>query len=381
MRKYIICCFLFISVSSFAQKNQAKNQPQILQFDTALLKQIEFRCVGPWRGGRSTGVAGDQGNKQVFYFGGTGGGVFKTNDGGNNWKNISDGFFGGSIGSIAVSQSDPSVIYAGGGENTMRGNVSEGMGMWKSINSGRSWKNIGLHDTRHIMRIVVHPKNPDIVYCAALGHLFGPNEERGIFRSNDGGNTWQKILFVNEYVGACELVMDPSDPSVLLATFWNVKRTPYSLESGGAGSAIYKTTDGGDSWVNLTANKGLPKDTLGIIGITISQTNPNKYYAIIESKTGGVFKSDDAGKTWEKTNSENNLRQRAWYFSKIYCDPKNEQIVYVLNVEFWKSMDGGKTFQSIPTPHGDHHDLWIDPEDAQRMIIADDGGAQITYDG
>lgn len=352
-----------------------------MPYDTSITSQLEFRSIGPWRGGRSTAVVGDPDEKQVFYFGSTGGGVWKTIDGGKNWNNISDGYFGGSIGSIAVSKSDPTIIYVGGGENTMRGNVSAGSGMWKSENGGRTWKNIGLNDSRHIMRIVIHPKNPDLVYCAALGHLFGPNNERGIFRSADGGKTWEKILFVNDHVGACELIMDPSNPDILLATFWNVKRTPYSLESGGEGSGIFKSTDGGDTWIDISRNKGLPKDTLGIIGITISTSNPNKYYAIVESKTGGVFMSDDAGKSWTKVNSDNNLRQRAWYFSKIFCDPKNEDLIYILNVEFWKSNDGGKTFSSVNTPHGDHHNLWIDPEDGSRMIVADDGGAQISFDG
>ncbi|MBK7038352.1 MAG: glycosyl hydrolase [Bacteroidetes bacterium] len=381
MKKNLLIFLLCISQLLFAQKSKNQNTVIALPFDTTITNQLQFRNVGPWRGGRSTAVVGDLENKQLFYFGATGGGVWKSNDGGNNWNNISDGFFGGSVGAITVSKSDPSVIYVGMGENSMRGNVSEGFGMWKSENGGRSWKNIGLNDTRHIMRIVVHPKNSDIVYCAALGHLFGPNNERGIFRSTDGGNNWKKIMYVSDNAGACDLVIDPTDPNILVATFWNVKRTPYSLESGGPGSGIYKTTDGGDNWINISTNKGLPKDTLGIIGITISKSNPNIYYAIVESKTGGVFKSTDAGKTWTKTNSESNLRQRAWYFSKIFCDPSNENIVYVLNVEFWKSTDGGKTFSSINTPHGDHHDLWIDPNDAQRMIIADDGGAQVSFDG
>ncbi len=373
--------FMFVAQFAFGQKQSKQSAMMQIPFDTSITNQLQFRNIGPWRGGRSTAVAGDYEDKQLFYFGGTGGGVWKTIDGGNNWSNISDGFFGGSIGSIAVSKSDPTIIYVGGGENTMRGNVSSGSGMWKTENGGRTWKNIGLTDSRHIMRIVIHPKDPDLVYCAALGHLYGPNTERGIYRSKDGGKTWERILYINEFVGACELVMDPTNPENLLATFWNVKRTPYSLESGGPGSGIFKSVNGGDTWTEITHQTGLPKDTLGIIGICISQSNPNKYYAIIESKTGGVFMSEDAGKTWSKINADNNLRQRAWYFSKIFCDPKNENIVYVLNVQFWKSIDGGKTFASVNTPHGDHHNLWIDPNDGNRMIMADDGGAQISFDG
>ncbi|MBC8048083.1 MAG: glycosyl hydrolase [Fimbriimonadaceae bacterium] len=379
MKNYFLSLLIVFAEIAIAQKNKTATDAP-LPFDTAITNEIQFRCIGPWRGGRSTAVAGDLQDKNLFYFGSTGGGVWKTIDGGNNWKNISDGFFGGSIGSVAVSKSDPSIIYVGTGENSLRGNVSEGNGIWKTENGGRTWKNIGLTDTRHIFRIVIHPKNPDIVYVSALGHLFGPNTERGIFRTKDGGKTWSKILYVNENVGACDLIIDPTEPNNLLVSFWNVKRTPYSLESGGIGSGIYKTTDGGDNWINISNNKGLPKDTLGIIGITICPSNPNKYYAIIESKTGGVFVSEDAGKTWNKTNDESKLRQRAWYFSKIFADPKDENIIYVLNVQFWKSIDGGKTFNQINTPHGDHHDLWIDPNDGNRMIIGDDGGAQISFD-
>ena len=380
MKKLLFAIAICLSISTQAQK-AAKPAVAALPFDTSITAELKFRNIGPWRGGRSTAVVGDLQNDQLFYFGSTGGGVWKTNDGGSNWKNISDGYFGGSVGSIAVSKSDPSIIYAGMGENTMRGNVSEGFGMWKSENGGRSWKNVGLNDTRHIMRIVIHPKDENVIYVAALGHLFGPNAERGVFRSKNGGQSWEKILYVNDQVGACDLVIDPTDPNILLATFWNVKRTPFSLESGGPGSGIYKTIDGGNNWTNITKNKGLPQDTLGIIGITISASNPEIYYAIIESKTGGIFKSIDAGKTWTKTSDDSNQRQRAWYFSKIFCDPKNENVVYVLNVEFWKSTDGAKTFKSISTPHGDHHDLWIDPNNPQRMIIGDDGGAQTSFDG
>lgn len=381
MKQFLVLFAICLAVPSFAQKNVKKTAVDEIPFDTAITAELKFRNIGPWRGGRSAAVVGDLQNEQLFYFGATGGGVFKTNDGGNNWKNISDGYFGGSVGSIAISKTDPSILYVGMGENTVRGNVSEGFGMWKSENGGKTWKNVGLTDTRHIVRIIIHPKNENVIYCAALGHLFGPNAERGVFRSINGGNSWEKILYVNENVGACDLVIDPTDPEIILATFWNVKRTPYSLESGGPGSGIYKSTNGGDTWTNISTNKGLPQDTLGIIGVTISASNPEIYYAIIESKTGGVFKSIDAGKTWTKTSSDNNLRQRAWYYSKIFCDPKNENIVYVLNVEFWKSIDGGKTFSSINTPHGDHHDLWIDPNNTQRMIIGDDGGAQVSYDG
>jgi photosystem II stability/assembly factor-like uncharacterized protein len=342
---------------------------------------MKWREVGPYRGGRVAAVTGLAADRNTYYFGGTGGGVWKTTDGGRTWKNVSDGFFGGSIGAVAVSDWDANVVYAGGGEVTVRGNVSHGDGMWKSTDAGKSWRHIGLADSRHIPRIRIHPKDPELVYAAVLGHLFGPNEMRGVYRSRDGGGHWQRILYVNHQAGAVDLAMDPANPRVLYATTWNVRRTPYSLESGGPGSGIWKTTDGGDTWVELTGNPGLPKGTLGIIGITISPTNPENLYAIVEAAEGGVFRSRDGGKTWTKTNEDRSLRQRAWYYTRIYADPKDEEVVYVLNVQFHRSKDGGKTFTTIRVPHGDNHDLWIDPGDPLRMIESNDGGANVSTDG
>ncbi len=376
-RLLLLICLAF-SVPVIAQQGNA--QQNSTASDT-FMDFLEFREVGPWRGGRSTAVTGHPERRETFYFGSTGGGVWKSDDGGSNWNNISDGDFGGSIGSIALAPSDPDIIYVGAGENSLRGNVSSGFGVWKSLNGGRTWENKGLKDSRHILRMVVHPKNPDIVYCAALGHLYGPNTQRGIYKSTNGGDTWTRILYVSDSVGACDLVMDPGEPNILLATFWNVRRTPYSLESGGPGSGIWKTTDAGASWTDITRNEGLPKDTLGIIGVSISAADPNRYFAIVEAKNGGVFRSDDAGLTWQKMNTESDLRQRAWYYSKIFTDPTDKNTLYVLNVQFWKSTDGGKTFRDIRTPHGDHHDLWIDPKDPKRMIIGDDGGAQVSFNG
>lgn len=373
MKKLILLLLLGISIFSEAQ--------QRYPLDSALFTTYKYRSIGPFRGGRASGVCGDYKNKQVFYMGATGGGVWQTKDGGNNWQNISDRYFGGSIGAVEVSPSDPLLIYVGMGENTLRGNVSEGNGMWKSTDGGKRWSFLGLEDTRHITKIIIHPKQNDIVYCTATGHLFGSNEERGVFKTNDGGKTWKKILFINDEVGAIDMVMDPTNPDILFASTWRVKRTPYSMESGGYGSGIWKSTDGGDTWKSISKNKGLPKDTLGNIGIAISPSNTEKLYAIIESKTGGLFMSQDAGETWIKQNDDSKIRQRGWYFNKVFVDPKNENLVYVCNVELHKSTDGGKTFQTVYTPHGDHHNLWIDPEDGQRMIVADDGGAQISFDG
>ncbi|WP_456426628.1 VPS10 domain-containing protein [Rhodocaloribacter sp.] len=351
-------------------------------YDEALYGALEYRNLGPYRGGRSAAVTGVPGQPSTYYFGGAGGGVWKTTDGGQTWKNISDDFFGGSIGAVAVSEWDPNVIYVGGGEVTVRGNVSHGYGMWKSEDAGKTWKHIGLDDARRIPRIRIHPRNPDLVYAAVLGHLFGPNEERGVYRSKDGGATWEKVLFVSDEVGAADLVMDPTNPRILYASTWRILRTPYSLESGGEGSGLWKSTDGGDTWEEVTGkDNGLPRSTLGIIGVTISPANPDRVWAIVEAQDGGVFRSDDGGETWTKINDERKLRQRAWYYSRIYADPKNEDLLYALNVRFWRSKDGGKTYESISTPHGDHHDLWINPDDPSHMIIGDDGGAQVTSDG
>ena len=346
-----------------------------------LFNELSWREIGPYRGGRSAAVTGVQSQPHIYYFGSTGGGVWKTVDGGSSWHNVSDGFFGGSIGAVAVSDTDPNVVYVGGGEKTVRGNVSHGDGVWKSLDAGKTWQHVGLADSRHIPRIRIHPNNPDLVYAAVLGHLFGPNEMRGVYRSKDGGNKWERILFANRQAGAVDLVLDPGNPRILYAATWRVQRTPYSLESGGEGSALWKSTDGGDTWVNLSRNKGLPKGTLGIIGITVSASNPNNLYAIIEAQEGGVFRSRDAGETWELTSSDRALRQRAWYYTRIYADPKDEDVVYVVNVQFHKSKDGGKTYSRIPTPHGDNHDLWIANDNPLRMIEANDGGANVTNDG
>ena len=369
----ILALSLFLALSAAAQ-NQNK-------LDTALLKGLTYRSIGPYRGGRSAAVTGVVGDAMTFYFGGTGGGVWKTSNGGQTWKNVSDKFFGGSIGAVAVSAWDPNVVYVGGGEVTVRGNVSHGSGMWKSTDAGKSWQHIGLDDSRHIPRIRIHPKNPDLVYAAVLGHLFGPNEERGVYRSQDGGKTWQRILFVSKEVGAVDLAMDPSNPRILFASFWRVLRTPYSLESGGEGSSIWKSTDGGDTWKEITRSEGLPQGTTGISGVTISPVDGNRVWALIEAKDGGLFRSEDGGEKWTQVNKERKLRQRAWYYTRIYADTQNRDMVYVVNVRFWRSKDGGKTFESIRTPHGDHHDLWIAPENPRRMIVGDDGGAQVTYNG
>src|SRR5262245_17324944 len=350
--------------------------------EVTLLKGLKYRQIGPFRGGRVTAVAGITAQPNVYYFGATGGGVWKTTDSGLNWLPVSDGYFKtGSVGAIGISESDPNVLYVGMGESPIRGNVSHGDGVYKSTDAGQTWKHIGLDDTRQISRVRVHPRNPDIVYVAALGHVFGPNPQRGVFRSIDGGKNWQKILFRSDKAGATDLIVDPTNPNTLYAALWEVYRKPWTLESGGPGSGLFKSTDAGDSWTEITRNQGLPKGVIGNIGVTVSPVNPERIWAIIEADDGGVFRSENAGKTWTKINEQRNLRQRAWYYTRVYADPKNADTVYVLNTGFYKSNDGGRTYSNISVGHGDCHDLWLAPNDPLRAILGDDGGAEVTFNG
>ena len=377
---YLFLFFLSNNLANGQSKRVSKKD--IIKISESNYESLKYRSIGPHRGGRSSAVTGVPGKPNLFYFGSAGGGIWKTVDGGDTYENISDGFFGGSIGSVSVSKSDPNVIYVGGGEVTLRGNVSSGYGVWKSVNAGRTWSFSGLPKSRHIPRIVIDPKNHDIVYAAVLGNIYKPTEDRGVYKSVDGGQSWNRVLFSNKHSGAVELVIDPSNPRILYASTWRVNRTPYSFNSGGEGSALWKSTDQGKTWKKISTNKGFAVGVLGIIGVTVSPVNPQKIWAIVENETsGGVYRSDDGGLSWSYINSSRSLRQRAWYYSKIYADTQDEDIVYVMNVSYHKSKDGGKTFESHDAPHGDHHDLWIAPENNQRMIIGDDGGAQISYDG
>jgi photosystem II stability/assembly factor-like uncharacterized protein len=348
----------------------------------ALLGSLEWRLIGPYRGGRVVAVAGDPVHSQVFYFGSTGGGVWKTTDGGRYWENVSDGFFKrASVGAIAVAESDPNVIYVGMGETTIRGNVSHGDGVYKSTDGGKTWTHLGLENTRNIAKVRIHPQNPDLVYVAALGHAHGPNPERGLYRTRDGGKTWEHILFRSEKAGAIDLAMDPNNPRILYAAFWEAIRRPHELVSGGEGSGIFKSTDGGDTWTEISHNKGLPKGMLGKIGVAVSPAKEGRVWAVIEAEDGALFRSDDGGATWEKLSEERNLRARAWYYMHIIADPKDPETLWVLNVRCWKSIDGGKNFFEVQVPHGDNHDLWIDPRDPQRMICGNDGGACVSFNG
>jgi len=373
---------LFITYNSLEAQSRKRANKNKITYPESTYESIKYRSLGPHRGGRSAAVTGVPGNPNLFYFGATGGGVWKTEDGGQSYENISDGYFGGSIGSVAVSKSDNNVIYVGGGEVTLRGNVSSGYGIWKSVDAGKTWNFSGLPKSRHVPRIVIDPNNHNIVYAAVLGNIYKPTSDRGVYKSKDGGKTWEKVLFSNNHSGVVELVMDPSNSRTLYAATWRVNRTPYSLNSGGEGSALWKSVDQGENWTKISINEGFAEGTLGIIGVTVSPVNTQRVWAIVENQEkGGIYRSEDGGSTWSHINDSRELRQRAWYYSKIYADTKDEDIVYVMNVSYHKSKDGGKTFKSNNAPHGDHHDLWIAPEDNQRMIIADDGGAQISFNG
>ena len=350
--------------------------------DSAMLHSLQWRRIGPFRGGRVVAVAGDPVHTQVFYFGSTGGGIWKTTDGGIIWGNVSDGFFKrASVGAIAVSTSDPNVIYAGMGETTIRGNVSHGDGVYKSTDGGKTWTHLGLADTRNIAKVRIHPQNPDLVYVAALGHAHGPNPERGVYRSRDGGKTWEQILFRSDKAGAIDLAMDPNNPRILYAAIWEAQRKPYTLVSGGEDCGIFKSTDGGDNWTEITRKPGLPTGVLGKIGLAVSLAKEDRVWAIIDAEDGALFRSNDGGENWERLSEDRNLWARPWYYQHIYADPKDPETIWALNVQCWKSVDGGRTFFEVQVPHGDNHDLWIDPHDPQRMIEGNDGGACVSFNG
>ncbi len=350
------------------------------QSDENPFKAMKWRSIGPYRGGRSLAVAGVPGDPTVYYFGGVAGGVWKSTDAGTTWQPLFDTQPVSSIGSIAVAESDANIIYAGTGEACIRSNISFGNGVYKSTDAGKTWKNIGLVDTRHIGRVLVHPRNPDIVFVAALGHAFGPNPERGIFRSTDGGKTWEKVLYKDDKTGGIDIAFARTNPHILFAALWEASRSPWGLTSGGPGSGLYRSTDGGTTWKRLEGN-GLPKGLLGRIGVSVSGTDPNRVYALIEAEEGGLYRSDDGGEKWTRVNDDHRFRQRAWYYTHVFADPQNPETLYVLNTGMYRSTDGGQKFTLLVAPHGDHHGLWIDPTNPQRMINANDGGANVSVDG
>ncbi len=350
--------------------------------NSSMLKGLRWRCIGPPRGGRVVAVAGHPSDPMVFYFGACAGGVWKTTDGGTYWENVSDGFFNSSaIGALAVAESDPNVVYAGTGETTIRTDVSYGDGVYKSMDGGQTWRHVGLADTRHIGEIRIHPRNPDLVYVAALGHAFGPNQDRGVFRSRDGGENWEKVLFRSEKAGAVDLAMDPHNPSILYAAIWEAYRNFWTLSSGGPDSSLYRSTNGGETWSEISGQPGLPVGLKGKMGIAVSPARSGRVWAIIEAEEAGVYRSDDGGENWELMTNNRDLLNRPWYYCHIFADPQHADTVYVTNLNMWKSTDGGRNYTQITTPHGDNHDLWIDPRNPQRMIEGNDGGACVSFNG
>ena len=350
--------------------------------DPKMLNAVRWRCIGPPRGGRVVAVAGDPVDPGTFYFGACAGGVWKTEDGGTYWENVSDGYFNtAAVGAIAVSDSEPSVVYAGMGEATIRLDVTHGDGVYRSNDGGHSWVHLGLEDTRHISSLRIHPTNPDIVFVAALGHAFGPNEQRGIFRTKDGGKNWERVLYKSENAGGGDISIDPGNPNFLVASIWQVRRNFWNLSSGGPDSGLWRSRDGGDTWEDVSSNPGLPDLPFGKIGVAISPAKPGRIYATIEAREPGVYRSDDYGDTWELVSDNRDLQGRPWYYQHIFADPQDADTAWVLNYGAWKSIDGGRTWTEVNTPHGDNHDLWIDPRNPRRLIEGNDGGACVSYNG
>ncbi|MCK0108960.1 glycosyl hydrolase [Flavobacteriaceae bacterium S0825] len=378
--KLIALSFLLLPIHTEAQRrNKKEKEPTELVSDKEF-HHLKWRNIGPFRGGRSVTSTGVVGQPNVYYMGGTGGGIWKTIDGGVTWLNVSDGFLKtGSVGAIAVSESDPNVVVAGMGEHAARGVMtSMGDGVYKSTDAGKTWTHIGLDNSRHISDVIIHPTNPDIIYITAQGAQYGPSKERGVYRTTDGGNNWERILYVNETTGASSLSMDMTNPRILYAAMWQHRRYPWTMESGGKDSGLYKSTDGGTTWNQMKA--GLPED-FGKSGISVSRANPDKVFAVIEAegKKAGVYRSDNAGKSWKQVNSDRVTITRSWYYMEIFADPQNENVVYVLNAPVLKSIDGGKSFSGVSVPHGDNHHLWINPNDNTNMINSNDGGANISF--
>jgi photosystem II stability/assembly factor-like uncharacterized protein len=359
----------------------APHQAPAQAYDSTVFAALRWREIGIFRGGRSVAVAGSAARPKEYWFGTTGGGVFKTTDGGDTWVPMSDKYFGGTIGAIGVSESNPDIVYVGTGEYAIRGNVSPGDGVWKTADGGKTWTSLGLADTRQISRVRVHPTNPDVVWVAAQGHAFGPNAERGVYKTTDGGKTWRKVLFRNDSTGVSDLALDPSNPDVLYAALWQAQRKPWQLVSGGTGGGLFKSTDGGEHWTELTHGAGLPTGLWGNVSVTVSPAKPARVWAIIEADSGGVYRSDDGGATWRYLTGNHKLRQRAWYYMKIFADPKDSNGVWAVNTNLYKSTDGGVTFRHVVDPHGDNHDLWVAGNDPDRLIESNDGGPNVSING
>ena len=396
----VVLLVLSLSTAAFGQKKKTASTPEAKapaaqpaasesagagtqgEEEKSPWKGLSYRLVGPYRGGRVVAVTGVVGQDDTYYFGGVAGGVWKTTDGGLNWTPMFDKTKGASlaIGAIGMSESDPNVIYVGTGEACIRGNIVGGNGVYKSVDAGKTWNSVGLRDTHAIGRLIVNPKNPDIAFVAALGHPFADNEERGIFRTEDGGKNWKRVLYKDAKTGGIDITFDPSNANILFASLWQAKRSPWTMESGGPGSGLYRSADGGTTWKEVKEH-GFPEGIKGRIGVTISGANPNRVWAVVEAEKGGIYRSDDGGESWQILTDDHRFRQRAWYYSHIFADPKSADTVYILNTSAYRSNDGGKTFAPIGTPHGDNHALWIDPTNPRRIINGNDGGATISTDG
>jgi photosystem II stability/assembly factor-like uncharacterized protein len=365
--------------SPAAQATPKTETPEAAKNEDPMFKGMKYRVVGPFRGGRSLTASGIPGDPSTYYFGATGGGVWKSTDGALTWTSVFDKEGTSAIGSLAVSPSDPNIVYVGTGEACLRGNISHGDGVYKTLDGGKTWKNTGLRDSRAIGKVIVNPTNPDIVFVAALGHPYGPNAERGIFRTMDGGKTWEKVLYKDENTGGVDVAFDPHNANVIFAALWEVRRTPWSLSSGGPGSGLYRSNDGGSTWKRMD-DKGLPKGPYGRIGVSVA-ANSERVYALIQASEGGLYRSDDGGDTWQLVNGSHSLIQRPWYYMHIIADPQDADTAYVMDVDAYRSTDGGRSFNKIKLPHGDHHGLWIDPKNTKRMIASNDGGVSVTLDG
>ena len=389
----LVCALVVLPLTATAQKKSPETKsteptaavatkpetPDTTEHEDPMFKGMKYRLVGPFRGGRSLTASGIPGDPTTYYFGSTGGGVWKSIDGALTWKPVFDKETSLGIGSLAVSVSNPNVVYVGTGEACLRGNIAQGDGVYKTLDGGKTWKNVGLHDSRAIGKVIVNPTNPDIAFVAALGHPYGPNTERGIFRTIDGGKTWEKVLYKDENTGAVDVAFDPHNPNILFAALWQVRRVPWNLASGGAGSGLYRSNDGGTTWKRLE-EKGLPKGPYGRIGVSVA-ANSDRVFALIEAAEGGLYRSDDGGDTWQLVNGSHSLVQRPWYYMHVIADPQNRDTLYIMDVDAYRSTDGGRSFNKFKLPHGDNHGLWIDPRNTNRMIASNDGGVTVTIDG
>ncbi len=373
---FLIC---FLVVNNVLQAQSQAEKPIVSE---QFYEKLKWRNIGPNRGGRSLGCSGSPGRPNEYYFGATGGGLWKTTDGGQEWFPVTDGqVTSSSVGAVGVAETNPDIVYIGMGETQLRGSITQGDGVYKTVDGGKTWRHLGLEETQAISRVRVHPTDPNIVYVSALGHPYGDNKERGVFRSMDGGNTWKKVLYVSDKAGAADIIIDRKNPKIIYASTWQVYRKAWKMWGGGPDCKLFKSMDGGDNWVELQNNPGMPEGPLGKIGITVSPADNNRLWAVVEANEGGIFRSDDGGWTWTRINKERKLRQRAFYYSRLVADPWDRETVYGLNVGFYKSTDGGETFDRIGTPHGDHHDLWIDPNNPQRFILSTDGGGTVSING